>query len=206
MMHTKRIVFVIAVVCVLAFAVGPALAKAPFRVNYIVKYDAYLQRLVDGNVVADTLIVVNNARNARSMKVWIQVYDKHGNPVNVYGVPPNEVHGETLYDGGSPLVGGQIPANGFGWITMGMMVPRITQDPWEFQGRGEKFTFKVFTQPKDMPPIVEVKQVIYTSGQQYPGEAIWNTDLIKTWSEAALGGLNSVGVVKTQFGPPDAVP
>jgi len=191
-MH-KKLVLTLAVACVLAFA-GSVLAAPPFSGYYVVKYDGYLQKDAAGMVLADTLIVVDNAKTGLKMKVWIQVYDKYGTPVNMYGEPP--VHGETLMNGGSPLTNNIIPGDGFGWITLGMMVPRQTFDPWGIAG-AEKFTYKIFTSRKDMPPIVEVKQVIYNSLQEYPGEAIWNAANIKTWAETCLGGLHAPGVVKS---------
>jgi len=191
-MH-KKLVLVLAVACVLAFA-GSVLAAPPFAAKYVVKYDGYLQKDTVGAVLADTLIVVDNAKTGLKMKVWIQVYDKYGNPVNEYGEPP--VHGETLWNGGSPLNNNIIPGDGFGWITLGMMVPRQTFDPFGVAG-GEKFTYKIFTSRADMPPVVEVKQVIYNGLQQYPAEAIWNAANIKTWAETCLGGLHAPGVVKS---------
>lgn len=189
-MH-KKLVLTLAVACVLAFA-GSVLATPPFPNYYIVKYDGYLHENDSGFVLADTLIVVNNAKR-KKMKVWIQVYDKYGTAVNTY---PPDIHGETLLNGGDPLTDNIIPAEGFGWITLGMIVSRKTSDPWGYDG-AEKFPFKIFTSRKDMPPVVEVKQVIYTTAQEFPGEAIWNPANIKTWAETCLGGLHAPGVVKT---------
>lgn len=141
----KRLALILTVGCVLVFA-GSVLAAPPFPSNYIVKYDGYLQEDPDGNVLADTLIVVNNAKS-KKMKVWIKAYDKYGTPVNVY---PPDIHGETLLNGGSPLENNIIPGNGFGWITLGMMVLRATKASSGYYG-AEKFTYKIFTSRKDMP-------------------------------------------------------
>ena len=178
------------VACVLVFATS-VLAAPPFTAKYKVMYDAYVQAY-EGAWLADTLIVVTNGKNTKPMKVWIEVYDKHG-------VFQNEA---TLINGGQLLPGNAIPPNGFGWITIGALLNRNTFDPFGHEGLAEKFTFKVSTSRKDMPPIIEVKQVIFEPAVSDPTQAIWNGPSIKTWCETALGGLNSVGVIKTQFGPP----
>jgi hypothetical protein len=132
--------------------------------------------------LADTLIVVTNPGTV-PMKAWIEVFDKHGVAVGQ----------QTFYNGGTPIT--QINVNGYGWITLGMIVNRTTHDPWNFPG-GEKFAFKIYTDIT-MTPIVEIKQVIYDGLQSAPpGEAIWQASAIRTWAEAALGGLKGPGVTK----------
>lgn len=185
----KKLVLILTIVFVLAF-VATAFAWPPFSAKWIAKYDGYLQMgYIDGqptNIVADTLIVVNNAHDTKSMKVWIAVFDKHG-----------VVEGEqTFFDGGNMLVGQTLPANNYGWITLGMIVKRATHDPWGVPA-GEKFSFKIFTDLVGTPPIVEVKQIIYKQAQTMPpGEAIWHADNIQTWAEAVLGGLKGPGIIK----------
>ena len=105
----------------------------------------------------------------------------------------------SLLNGGVALENNNIPVKGFGWITLGMIVSRATQNPLGSPG-GEKFTFKVSTGKSGdailKPTIVEVKQVTYNTRQVNPGQAIWNPTLIKTWAETTLGGRRGPGVVK----------
>ena len=183
----KSIFLTLIMLTVLALAAS-AFAAPPFTVKQRIVYDGYLQQSGTGpfSVLADTLFVVNNA-NAVQLPAWIEVYEKHG--LLIAEGP--------LFNGGDPI--SSIAPNGFGWITLGMVVNNPTHDPWGFAG-GQKFVVKISTGPGDpgaiKPTIVEVKQVIYTVSQQYPGEAIWQAGLIKTWAEAALGGLRGPGLVK----------
>ncbi len=185
----KKFAIALALVCVFAFS-GAALAAPPFGAPWIISYDGYLCMDLDlppANIFADTLIVVTNSHPSRNMGVWIEVYDKYGVLTGV---------GQTFYNGGQPLTGNILAGNRFGWITLGMIVPRTTKDPYGVKG-GEKFSFRIYTAPGNIPPVVEVKQVIYGVPIEYePGEAIWMPGLIHSWSEAALGGLNGPGVVK----------
>jgi hypothetical protein len=178
----RSLVFVTVLFSVLALA-GTSHAQ-PY-LQQVIQYDGYLQQTAPPAqaVTADTLIVVSCIV---ATNVYIEVFDKYGTPVA----------GSYLYNGGS--AGPAVPANGFRWITLGMIVPRATQDPWGFAG-GEKFTFRISASTKFRPIIVEVKQVVYTSPQtQGPGEAIWNAENFKTWSEAALGGMRGTGLVNVK--------
>ena len=178
---SRKLVFGVAMICVLVFA-GSAFAAPPFAAPWITTYDGYLQEDDQGWVLADTLIVVNNPAKG-VMSVWIEVFDKDG--VTVVE--------QALLNGGNPL--SSIPVNGYGWTTLGVLVNRPTHDPWGFAA-GEKFSFRIFTSVRAMPPIVEVKQVIYNSLQEFPGEAIWQAGNIKTWAETCLGGLLGPGVTR----------
>jgi hypothetical protein len=182
-MH-KKLVILMATLCVFVFA-GAALAGPPnFNAKWVIMYDGYLQELPTGAVLADTFIVVNNPK-ASNMGVWIEVYDKYGELVAA----------GTFYDGGNPLSNNVLPGGDYGWITLGMLVPRATADPWGMPG-AEKFSFKVFTAPSTTVPVVEVKQVIYNTEEDSPGEAFWQgLGNIKTWSETCLGGNQAPGVV-----------
>jgi hypothetical protein len=197
-MMYRKMAFFVAILSIVALA-GSALAAPSFTVKQIIVYDGYLQQDVDSPepgqtlLVADTLFVVNNGNKKATtqVNVWIEVFDKHGNLINE----------GTLYNGGDLLTDNKIPANGFGWITLGMMVPRDTVDPWGFPA-GEKFVVKISTGKGD-PGVckanpVEVKQVIYDGGGTtvLAGEAIWRADLIKAWAETCLGGQNGPGVTK----------
>jgi hypothetical protein len=178
----KELILVIALVCALTFA-GSALAQPPFTQKWQATYDAYLDEDIVGAVLADTLIVVNNSHNVNAMPVYIEVFDKHGNPL-----------GEGyLYNGGSVVT--TAPVNGYVWVTIGMIVGRPTQDPWGSAG-GEKFRFRVSSGLTYKPPIIEVKQVIYNTRVPYPGEAIWQPANIKTWAETCLGGLKGPGITR----------
>ncbi|NVM20241.1 MAG: hypothetical protein HWN68_00490 [Desulfobacterales bacterium] len=187
-MH-KKLVFILAVICVLAF-VGSAPAGPPAGTKWMITYDGYLEKLTDpGGITtmsADTLIVVNNSHPAAGMAALIDVFDKKGNKVN--DTPLG------LLNGGAIWPNNIIPADAYGWITLGMIVARDTADPWGFPG-AEKFSFRIYTNPST-PPVVEVKQVIYSGPtEKPPGELIWQTQYFRTWCETSLGGLNGTGVV-----------
>jgi len=189
----KKTLFLgVIVACFLGFT-GRALATQPdFIPAWILAYDGYLTENTMGYVSADTLITVFNSHPSRSMGVFIEVYDKHG---LVMGHSP-------FYNGGLPLpppasenFGVLLPLR-YGWVTLGMIVTGPTHDPWGFTTRGEKFSYKIYTTPKSTPPVVEVKQVIYSLFQEHPGEVIWNTENFKTWTETSLGGLYGTGLIK----------
>jgi len=185
----KAIFLTLIVLTVLALAAS-AFAAPPFTAKQKIVYDGYLQQSGQSapfTITADTLFVVNNA-NAVQLPAWIEVYEKHG--LLIAEGP--------FFNGGNPI--SSIAPNGFGWITLGMIVNNPTHDPWGFPG-GQKFVVKISTGPGDpgaiKPTIVEVKQVIYgPPTTMLPGEAIWQAGLFKTWAEAALGGLRGPGLVK----------
>jgi hypothetical protein len=193
-MNKKSVLFVI-VACVLVLA-GSALANPPKYTGTVIAYDGWLHQNYDPggiqfqDILADTLIVVNNGHHTQSMNVYIQVYDKHG-------ILENE---STFWNGGDPLAGDTLPPQSYGWITLGMLVNRGTHDPWGFTDRGEKFLIKV-SSSTGIPLTVEIKQVIYTGPQTapYPGEHIWNTNIFKTWTETSLGGKKGNGVVYSSY-------
>lgn len=188
----KRFVFILALFFLVGFA-GSALAAPPFWAPWMISYDGYLQQTIgleQQSLQADTLIVITNSHPSRDMGVWIEVFQKDG--MNVYA--------GNLYNGGQLLpLTGNIPTlggNKWCWITLGMIIPRDTQDPWGFLA-GEKFSFRIYTAPAVIAPVVEVKQVVYSNPSEIPpGELIWQSQYFKTWSEAALGGLSGTGVVK----------
>ena len=179
----KELIFIMALVCGVVFAAS-ALAQPTFVPKWQATYDAYLERnSAQGGILADTLIVVNNPHSATAMPVFIEVFDKHGTSV-----------GEgNLYDGGTQVP--TAPGNGYVWVTIGQIVGRDTHDPWGFAG-AEKFYFRVSSGLKSKPPIIEVKQVIYNTPMEFPGEAIWQSANIKTWAETCLGGLKGPGITK----------
>jgi hypothetical protein len=181
-----RVLITIAIAVLLASAFSVAFTGNAFAVQQIM-YDGYLQMTVQAplvkSVLADTLIVVSNPGPAAAM-CNITVYDKKG--VLIKG-------DISLYDTGGQI--SSIPANGFGWITLGMLVDRTTIDPWGSLGNGEKFVYRIkFGSTK--PAIVEIKQVIYIGPQEYPSEAIWNATNIRTWTETSLGGLRANGLIQ----------
>lgn len=82
-----------------------------------------------------------------------------------------------------------------------VLPPRSTQDPWGVAG-GEKFSFRIYTnQPGGIKPVVEVKQVVYSSPIEYeqsgdnPEVFVWIPANFKTWAETSLGGINGTGIV-----------
>ena len=158
-----------------------------FMVEQEIMYDGYLDKTQDG-ILADTLITVTHG-NKNPVLVKIEVYDKYG----------DKAAEEPLLNGGETLENNNIPVKGFGWITLGMIVSRVTNNPLGSPG-GEKFTFKVSTGKSGdailKATIVEVKQVTYNTRQENPGEAVWDPTLIKTWSETTLGGRRGPGLVK----------
>ena len=128
----NKLFTILTVVFVLVIA-GSALAAPPFVPKWVVTYDAYVQRDALDTYLADTLIVVNNSHKTIGMLVWIEVFDKYGVPI------PAESQGQTLLDGGDPLVDYTIPVNGYGWITLGMIIDRSTHDPWGSIGGARSF-------------------------------------------------------------------
>jgi len=179
-----RLLITIAIAVLLASAFSVTLTGNAFAIQQIM-YDGYLQMTVVApikSVLADTLIVVSNPGTTFA-QCNITVYDKHGAIINENAL---------LYNGGSQI--SSIPVNGFGWITLGMLVNRTTKDPWGFEGRGEKFVYRIKFASK-YPAIVEIKQVIYDVAQMHPHEAIWNAVLFKTWTETSLGGMRANGLI-----------
>jgi hypothetical protein len=145
------------------------------------------------SVAADTAIVVFNP-NPRDLRIILHVFDKKGETVKI----------DYLIDGGEKIV--RIPARGWAWTTLGMIVPAPTQ-----RQHATKYTFRllfgwddtVIIPKTSVAPVVEVKEVIY----KYPGELyldpadlspaknpFWNPSHISTWSETSLGGDNGNGV------------
>jgi hypothetical protein len=125
----------------------------------------------------DTGIWVFNPNTKKNLKARIIVYDK-------YGV---QVATSVLYDGGAPAL---IPPFGYGWITLGMLIPLPGCEP-------QKYTFCLnFTKGNTVPipPVVEIKEIIYTEPRPPDGihEGL-NYQYIKTWSETSLGGPNGTG-------------
>ena len=192
-MH-KKLAFVVAIACVLAFA-GSAVGAIPPGTSCIISYDGMVKNdpAGTGAVLVDTLIVVTNSHPTAPMYVYIDVFDKYGTQVGTQ---------QTLLNGGTPLSNNMIPGNGYGWITLGMILQaagRITHDPWGFEDRAEKFSFRIYTNKAGnlIPPVVEVKQFIYTNLES-PGEAAWNPSIWRSWTETSLGGKNGTGIVWSQ--------
>jgi hypothetical protein len=160
--------------------------------TYVISYDGYLQK-TENAVLADTLIVVNNPNPFSKMPLWLEVFDKKG----------VQVWEGLMWDGGVPT--NSVPPNGYGWITLGMVIPRPTQDPSGIVGAAEKFHYRITALHPEttmrIVPTVEIKQVIFTNPVTMPiKEAIWRTELFKSWTEAALGGNKfATGVIWTDI-------
>jgi len=190
-MQTKWIA-VVAVVCSLLVA-GAAQANLIPGFQYVICYDGMLEQATDQPtgtrlVHADTLIVVNNSDPSCPMAAWLEVFDKYGELI---------WEGE-FFDGGQPIP--QINGSGYGWITLGMVVPRDTHTPYGYPG-GEKFHIRISAKhidcPRHLVPTVEIKQVIYFGGMDHPADAIWQPSYgYRTWTETSLGGNKyATGVV-----------
>jgi hypothetical protein len=176
----KKFILGTVVVSVFAFA-GLAQADLIPGFRYVISYDGYVE-VHDRIVFTDTLIVVNNADPIAPMPLWLEVFDKKGEPV---------WEGE-LFDGGLPLP--RVPPNGYGWITLGMilqMVGRDTHDPWGSPA-AEKLHIRISAKHEGstlrIVPTVEIKQVIYQQPISVPGRAIWQPAMFRCWTETALGG------------------
>jgi hypothetical protein len=190
---SRKFIWIVAAVAAMAFS-GIVHADPIPGFTYAISYDGYLQRNTDNTIIADTLIVVNNPNPFSSMPLWIEIFDKHGLPV--WQGP--------MWDGGKPT--NSIVANGYGWITLGMVVPRPTHDPFGVVGAAEKFHYRITALHPEttlrIVPTVEVKQVIYTDQQPVTDakSVIWQTSLFKSWTEAALGGSKyATGVIWTDI-------
>jgi len=179
----KRVACFAALACILVFA-GTAMAAQVTYSGTVIAYDGWLDQVGPEpfTIAADTLIVVSNGHPSGSFNAAIQVYDWAGNYLGSHN----------FFVGGVQQVG--IPAQNYGWITIGHIVNRPTEAPLGV-GTGEKFFFEVST-TSAFPPVVEIKQVIYqTPGQIPAAEAIWYTENFSTWTETSLGGRMANGVV-----------
>jgi hypothetical protein len=189
---SKKFILIMATAAVMAFG-GIAYANPIPGFTYAISYDGYLQQTTANQVIADTLIVVNNPNPFSSMPLWIEIFDKHG----------GLIWEGRMWDGGAPI--DRVVPNGYGWITLGMVVARPTHDPFGEVGRAEKFHYRITALHPEttlrIVPTVEVKQVIYTQTPTLPPkEAIWQTTLFKSWTEAALGGSKyATGVIWTDI-------
>jgi len=191
----KKLAFIMAVFCVLAFS-GTATAGQPdwwiYNKDCVIHFDGYLQ-IIEGPPVkiiqADTLIVITNTSLNTPMDVTIDIFDKYGRPV---------IEGALLLDGGMPIR--SVPANGFGWITLAQLVNRVTMDPYETQGLAEKFSYRIWAQkPDSLMPVVEVKQFVYTAPYflevEGPYHGPWEPVNFSSWAETSLGGKWGTGVI-----------
>jgi hypothetical protein len=139
-----------------------------------------------GTVLVDTFICISNPNPGTLMGVGVAVYDQGGN--KVWEGPP-------LVAVGIPSA--TIPKNGWRWITIGQALHQAGYIPPEGPSM-TKYNFLVYwTKPVEIPHrfvMVEVKQIIYTQAVQ-PGD-VWyagTMGMIKSWSEAALGGKLVLG-------------
>jgi hypothetical protein len=163
---------------------GTSMAAPPTYTGTVIAYDGWLDQVgvEPFTIAADTLIVVSNGHPTGSFNAAIQVYDYNGNYLgshNFFVGPVQQV---------------SIPPQNYGWITLGTIVGRPTEAPLGL-AKGEKFFFEIST-TTSFPPIVEIKQVIYDLPPEIPaGEAIWNSENFKAWTETSLGGNKGNGVV-----------
>ena len=191
----KKSIVIITAVAVLAFA-GLIQAAIPPWFEYVIAYDGYVERHSPGGVPlfsADTLFVINNTDPTDMMDVWVEVFNKHG----------DLIWEDYVWNGGQQVK--QINPDGFGWFTLGMMLNLAgvdTVDPWG-NPAAEKFFVRISAAHQasslNIIPTVEVKQVLYLTEIDLPEFAIWQPMVIKSWSEAALGGnRRTTGVIWPQ--------
>ncbi len=193
-MH-KKLVIIMAAFCVLALA-GTVMAGLPLGTKWVITYDGYICQDLSSEtktITADTLIVVTNSHPTWTMNVLLDFFDKDGTKINTSPVG--------LLAGTPPLLRDEVPTDGYGWITLSYVLNRDSIDPTGVHGYGEKLSFRVYTSPGKIPPVVEVKQVIYKNPIEYEvlGDPrhlfVWFPAYIQTWAETALGGLTGTGLV-----------
>jgi hypothetical protein len=181
---------IISLVAVLVFVLG--LACVSFAVDWAeIIYGGYVSVAVPlpVTVLADTGIWVFNP-NASAITCRIShVINKYGSVV---------LTNQMFYDGGSPI--SSIPAGGHGWTTLGQMLAKLPlpgPEPGTY-----KLMYRIACDgTAGRVPVVEVKEVIYTTPQEINEinanlNPILNPAVIKTWSEAALGGPYGPGKYK----------
>jgi len=146
----KIIILTVVISLFLASVIWAAIpAKGP-RISY----GGYVQKNTDGTVAADTVIWVFNPNNFNIAGVGIAVFDK-------YGV---KVADTLLLNGGTTIT--QIPPKGWGWQTIGNLIPTPAQ-----AGPATKYTFVVYwTKPTSTPNrglVIEIKEIVYKQYIQY---------------------------------------
>lgn len=180
---------IISLILSLVFVLG--LAAVSFAQDWAeIIYGGYVSVTVSApvTVLADTGIWVFNPNLSPITCRISHVIDKYGNVL---------VHNDLLYDGGTPIT--SIPGGGHGWTTLGLMLTKM-QAPGPEVGT-YKLTYRIACNGQALRvPVVEVKEVIYTTEQVIePGAApnpIFNPLVIKTWAETALGGPTGTGKYK----------
>lgn len=192
----KRSIVLMLVLAGVLTLTGALRADVPPWFEYVIAYDGYVERHTTGGMPffsADTLFVINNTHPSDMLDLWFEIYDKHGLLL---------WEGE-VWDGGMPIP--QVVPNGFGWITLGMILNMINRDTFDpFGGpAAEKFYVRISgahrNSPLKMVPTVEVKQVLYYNDVDMPEFHIWQPWLIRSWAETGLGGnKHATGVIWPQ--------
>jgi len=181
---------IISLIAVLVFVLGLAAVSLAADWAEII-YGGYVSVTIPlpVTVLADTGIWVFNP-NASVITCRIShVIDKYGHVV---------LTNQALYDGGQPI--SSIPAGGHGWTTLGQMLAKIS--PPGPEAGSYKLLYRIACSgTAARVPVVEVKEVIYTIPQEINElnanlNPILNPNVIKTWSEAALGGPYGTGTYK----------
>ena len=179
---------IISLIAVLLFVLG--LAAVSFAADWAeIIYGGYVSVTIPQPVMvyADTGIWVFNP-NASAITCRIShVTDKHGAVL---------LTNQMLYDGGNPI--SSIPAGGHGWTTLGLMLTNVPA-PGPVVGTYKLMYRIACSGTAARVPVVEIKEVIYTVPQYIEHGApnpIYNPDVIRTWSEAALGGPYGPGKYK----------
>jgi len=143
------------------------------RINYM----GYVEKYSDQGqtwLTADTLICVFNPNNVAVNNVGIAVFDHTG----------LKVADSQLIN----HVGPNLPLKGWGWQTLGNIVP-VRPLGWAW-----KYSFVVYwTKPVTTyyrPLVIEIKEILFTMPvplYEY-NEWVWMPSYIRIWSEAGIGG------------------
>jgi hypothetical protein len=177
---------IISLVAVLVFVLGLATVSLAADWAEII-YGGYVSVTLPQpvTVLADTGIWVFNP-NASVITCRIShVIDKHGTVL---------LTNQMFYDGGVQV--SSIPAGGHVWTTIGLMLTKMPQ-PGPVPGTYKLMYRIACSGTTARVPVVEIKEVIYTTPQvQEVPNPIYNPNVIKTWSEAALGGPYGPGKYK----------
>lgn len=179
---------IISLVAVLLFVLGLAAVSLAADWAEII-YGGYVSVTTPQpvNVLADTGIWVFNP-NASAITCRIS------HVINKYGTVL--LTNQLLLDGGNPIT--SIPAGGHGWTTLGLMLTNMPAPGPEIGAY--KLLYRIVCDgTAARVPLVEIKEVIYTTPQvieQEGSNPIYNPAVIKTWAETALGGPYGPGKYK----------
>ena len=173
----RRLSILVIFLCFMFCFSSLAMAGFPdFPIAGAIFYEGMVNKDGQGLVTVDTGIFVANP-NAKPVKVWIMVFNKDG----------EEIYQGPLYDHYEQRQ--SIPAYGFNFITLGMVFPQT-------QEAVGKYTYAIlWDDAATLPLVVEVKEVIYNAPVDPKDILKPSPEIIKSWSETALGGKTGTCVV-----------